>query len=58
VSGGGGGVIIIRSLIASGRCTAAEKIWLQRIIDSGEIVLSLRAAIAVAKVAFRVCRRP
>lgn len=58
MTGGGGGIIIIRSLLDSGRCTAAEKERLRDIELRGSIILSMRDSLAIARIAYRVSRRP
>lgn len=56
--GSGGGVIIIRSLVESGKFSPDECARLQNIADKQSVTCSLRDAIAVARIVYGRLRRP
>lgn len=59
MTGGGGGPIIIRALLDSGRCNANETETLENILENqSSVVLSEEDAINVADIAQEICKRP
>lgn len=60
MSGGGGGILIIRPLLqdAGSRLTEEQKDRLQQMIDAGEVPLSITDALALARIVYQVARRP
>lgn len=58
MSGGGGGVIILRALIESGQFTEDECRKLQEIADRSPACLNYKDTVAVCKIVHKKLRHP